>query len=92
LLGSNVNGSSLPNRSGMPNCLNLAVRALCRWQASCIICGVAEVGLLEMVGVVDAVVDVVVVVCADADAPTKAAAATAIISFRGVLACFMASS
>jgi hypothetical protein len=30
-----VNGSSLPNASGTPQFTNLAVRALCRWQASC---------------------------------------------------------
>src|SRR5215510_1996896 len=42
LLGSNVNGSSLPHCSGMPDCRNLAVRALCRWQASWTICDVDE--------------------------------------------------
>ena len=33
-LGSNTKGSSLPHRSGVPDCRNLAVRAFCRWQAS----------------------------------------------------------
>ena len=43
-LGSNVKGSSLPNCSGVPFCRNLALRAFDRWQASWIICGVAEDG------------------------------------------------
>src|ERR1051326_9346100 len=77
LLGSNVNGSSLPHLSGTPDCRNLAVRTLCRWQASWIICGVApplgavaagvkSPALGLVVGLVD--VDVVGVVgWADAD-------------------------
>jgi len=62
--GSNVKGSSLPNCSGVPFCRNLALRAFDRWQASWIICGVAEVGfgLTAVVDVVGAVVVVVVVV------------------------------
>src|SRR5262249_1036264 len=51
LEGSNVNGSSLPNASGTPQFRNLAVRALCRWQASCTMAAV-DVPL----GAVDAVV------------------------------------
>src|SRR5262245_25214824 len=50
LVGSNVNGSSLPHCSGMPDCRNLAVRAFCRWQASWAICDVDEpLGALALV-------------------------------------------
>jgi hypothetical protein len=41
LVASNVNGSSLPNRSGVPVVLSLSVRAFDRWMASAIISGVA---------------------------------------------------
>src|SRR5690242_14682229 len=83
----------------MPDCTNLAVRALCRWQASWIICAVAPpLGAVEAVvrspafGLV--AVDVVgVVVCADADRPATASTATTLpdsISLRGMCICFMA--
>jgi hypothetical protein len=62
-LGSNVKGSSLPNCSGVPFCRNLALRALARWQASWIICAVAEVGLFAALVKLPADIgDVVVVV------------------------------
>src|SRR5262249_54102480 len=43
--GLNVNGSSLPNCSGLPCSLSLSERAWDRCCASWIICGVADVGL-----------------------------------------------
>jgi hypothetical protein len=53
----------------MPNCRNLALRAFDRWQASWIICGVADFGLVTAVvklpAVVDVVAEVVVEVVAD---------------------------
>jgi len=44
LVGSNVNGSSLPHFSGAPVAWALAERACDRWIASSIIFGVVEVG------------------------------------------------
>src|SRR5262249_58259941 len=98
-LGSKVNGSSLPHFSGTPDCRSLAVRALCRWQASWIICAVApplgavaEVVKSPARGLV--AVDVVgAVVCADADRPETASTAAMLagsISARGMCMCFIA--
>src|SRR5262247_2828120 len=90
LVGTNVNGSSLPHCSGIPAALNLAERAFDRWIASSIISGVAEVGGFFAFGVAVAVV--VIVVCADADGPAMATAATAaptVISSRRVCTCFI---
>src|SRR5262249_50071224 len=96
-----VNGSSLPHFSGTPDCRNLAVRALCRWQASWIICGVAPpLGFVAAVDKSPADRDVVVVgvvvvvaVCAKADRPatanTVAATLPDSISLRGMCMCFM---
>jgi len=94
LVGSNVNGSSLPHCSGIPAASNLADRAFDRWIASSIISGVAEVGGFFTVGVA---VDVAVAVLrADADvtaaARAAAAAVPANISFRRVHTCFIVSS
>src|SRR5215813_6823583 len=99
VLGSNLNGSSLPHVSGMPVCRNLAVRALCRWQASWIICAVAlpfgaAAALVRSPAFGLAAVDVVgVAVCADADRPEMASTAATLadsISLRGMCICFMA--
>src|SRR5262245_63397237 len=90
LVGTNVNGSSLPHCSGIPAALNLAERAFDRWIASSIISGVAEVGGFFAFGVAVAVV--VIVVCADADGAamaTAAEAAPAVVSSRRVCTCFI---
>src|SRR5262249_18036931 len=78
VLGSNVKGSSLPHCSGVPFCRNLALRAFDRWQASWIICGVADLGravavvkLPALAADVAVAVDVVAV-WADAETPTMA--------------------
>src|SRR5262245_4371954 len=83
----------------MPNCWNLAVRAFCRWHASCTIWSVAAVGFGPVLRAVDAVgVDVVAVVAvwAHADRPAMAKAATTselkTISFKGGSIGFIASS
>jgi hypothetical protein len=92
MVGSNVNGSSLPHCSGIPVALNLAERAFDRWIASSIISGVAEVGGFFTLGVAIAAVVVVAMVCAGADGPVTATAATAapaVISSRRVCTCFI---
>src|SRR5262245_17125744 len=62
-LGSKTKGSSLPHCSFMPNCWNFAVRAFCRWQASCTIWSVELVGFGPVLRAVEAVgADVVAVV------------------------------
>src|SRR5262249_38174717 len=87
--------------SGIPDCRNLAVRAFCRWQASCTICGVDEpLGAADLVvrtpaagAGAAAVVAAVVAVWAAADRPATANAAAATlpdsISLRGMCICFM---
>jgi hypothetical protein len=58
LVGSKVKGSSLPNRSGMPNSWNLAARAFVRWQASKIMSSVDEVLTAVVVDDVDVELEV----------------------------------
>jgi hypothetical protein len=80
LVELNVNGSSLPNRSGTPDDRNLSVRRFDRSIASEIMSGVASVrGRLVVVDAAVDVVDalaVVSAVCADAGAPESAKAVT----------------
>jgi hypothetical protein len=103
-----VKGSSLPNRSGMPNCWNLAARAFDRWQASWIICSVDVVATFAEVEVdvevevevevdVDVEVDVVKQPShAEADRPATAKTAAATlpdtINLRDMCICFMVLS
>ena len=51
-----MNGSSLPNSSGLPVAAALAARAWVRWMASSIIRGVAEVGFFLAIAGADAAV------------------------------------
>src|SRR5262249_23156358 len=87
-LGSNVNGSSLPNCSGTPDCTNFCVRTLCRWQASWAICDVPvplgaaaavarlpACGALAGAGTAEVADMVGAAVCADAGRPAAASAA-----------------
>jgi hypothetical protein len=66
-VGSNVNGSSLPNCSGLPIAWNLSERAFDRWIASAIIAGVAVVRGFLVFDKVAADVDVDVDVDVDID-------------------------
>src|SRR5262249_22078536 len=82
----------------MPDCTNLAVRALCHLQAFLIICAVAPpwgaggTAVESRACGVVAVYVVGVVVCADADRPEMASTAATLadsISLRGMCICFM---